>query len=190
MRRARIWTAPEATSIWVEIVQARKHELQQTIQEDTFSFAVALAGNVTLTREQLAEWDNSARAWLRHADRVRSTEQNQVMLILSNVEGLAISPIPSTYRSVMDAWLTALQGMESLLNGTSQGISSGGLVLALSSWHLYPDMIVCIFHSWQIQTPSGADADMNFDIGFRQHVHHSKGSPFSQRDDSDPQSAK
>ena len=152
MRRARVWTAPEATSIWFEIVQARKHELQESIQEETFSFAMALAGNVTLTREQLAEWDNSARAWLRHADRVRSAEQTQVMLILSNVEGLAVSPIPSTYKSVMDAWVTALQGMEALLNGTSQGISSGGLLLALSSWHLYPDMIVCLFHNCEHKT--------------------------------------
>ena len=98
IRRARVWTAPEATSIWFEIVQARKHELQQSVQEETFSFAVALAGDVTLTREQHAEWDNSARACLRDADRVRSTEQTQVMLIR-----LAVSPTHSPYKSVMDA---------------------------------------------------------------------------------------
>lgn len=140
---ARIWTGPEATSIWSEIVQARKNELQHSDQGETFSYATSLAGNVALTRDQLAEWDNSARAWLRHADRIRSRQQTQVMLILSNLMGLSVSSMPSTYRSVIDAWVTALQGMENLVKGTSQGASSGGLLLALSSWHLYPDMIVC-----------------------------------------------
>lgn len=138
---ARIWTGPEATSIWSEIVQARKNELQHSDQGETFSYATTLAGNVALTRDQLAEWDNSARAWLRHADRIRSRQQTQVMLILSNLMGLSVSSMPSTYRSVIDAWVTALQGMENLVKGTSQGASSGGLLLALSSWHLYPDMI-------------------------------------------------
>lgn len=140
---ARIWTGPEATSIWSEIVLERKNELQHSDRGDTFSYAATLAGNVALTRDQLAEWDNSARAWLRHADRVQSKQQTQVMLILSSLDGLAVSSMPSTYRSVIDAWVTALQGMENLLRGTSQGVSSGGLLLALSSWHLYPDMIVC-----------------------------------------------
>lgn len=49
--------------------------------------------------------------------------------------------MPSAYRSVIDAWVTALQGMEKVVKGTSQEASSGGLLLALSSWHLYPDMI-------------------------------------------------
>lgn len=141
---ARIWTGPEAISIWDEIVQARKNELLSSGQGETFSYAATLAGHVALTRDQLSEWDNSARAWLRHADRVRSRQQTQVTLILSNIEGLAVSSMTSTYRSVIDAWVTALQGMENLVNGTSQGVSTGGLLLALSSWHLYPDMIVRI----------------------------------------------
>lgn len=111
-------------------------------QTETFSYSNALAGHVALTRDQLAQWDNSARAWLRHADQTLSKQQTQVKLILSSLDGLAVSSMPSTYRSVTDAWVTALQGMENLIKGTSQGASSGGLLLALSSWHLYPDMIV------------------------------------------------
>ena len=64
------------------------------------------------------------------------------MLFLSSLDGLAVSSMPSRYRSVIDAWVIALQGMENLVKGSSQGASSGGLLLALSSWHLYPDMIV------------------------------------------------
>ena len=144
MQSARVWTGPEAISIWDEIVQARKQELQRSGQSETFSYATTLAGHVAITRDQLAEWDNSARAWLRHADRTRSKQQTQVMLILSNLDGVAVSPMPSTYQSVIDAWVTALHGMENLTKGTSQGASSGGLLLALASWHLYPDMIVSI----------------------------------------------
>ena len=142
MQSARMWTGPEAISIWDEIVQARKQELQSSDVSETFSYATALAGHVALTRDQLAEWDNSARAWLRHADRTRSKQQTQVMLILSNLDGVAVNSMPSTYRSVIDAWVAALQGMENLIKGTSQGVSNGGLLLALASWHLYPDMIV------------------------------------------------
>ena len=141
--RARIWKAPEATAIWSEIVEERKKELQNTEQNEIFSHASSLAGHVALTQDQLAEWDNSARAWLRYADRVRSRQQDQVKIILSSIEGLAVNAMTSTYRSVIDAWLTALSGMDNLLKGSPQGVSNGGLLLALSSWHLYPDIIVC-----------------------------------------------
>ena len=50
--------------------------------------------------------------------------------------------------------------MEALLNDTSQGISSGGLLLALSSWHLHPDMIVCLAHNRELKARSDADADI------------------------------
>ena len=142
-QRARIWKAPEATAIWSEIVEERKKELQNTEQNEIFSYASSLAGHVALTQDQLAEWDNSARAWLRHADRVRSRQQDQVKIILSSIEGLAVNAMTSTYRSVIDAWLTALSGMDNLLKGSPQGVSNGGLLLALSSGHLYPDIIVC-----------------------------------------------
>ena len=105
---------------------------------------MSLAGHVALTQGQLAEWDNSARAWLQHADRVRSRQQDQVKIILSSIEGLAVNAKTTTYRSVIDAWMTALNGMEKLLKGSPQGVSNGGLLLALASWHLYPDIIVCV----------------------------------------------
>ena len=70
-----MWTAAEATSIWVEIVEARKDELLQIEGNDTINLPTMLAAQVVLDREQLAEWDNSARAWLRCADEGMKKEQ-------------------------------------------------------------------------------------------------------------------
>lgn len=97
-----------------------------------------------LTREQLAEWDNSARAWLRHADHVKKKQQIQAMLICSNLD-LPVNAKPETYSNVTSGWKNALSGMESLLRGLSQNVTDGGLLLALSSWHLYPDLIVSFY---------------------------------------------
>ena len=141
--RARIWTAAEATSIWSEIVDERKRQLQSPENESIFSYASVLAGQVILTRDQLAEWDNSARAWLRNADKAKNLQQTQVILILNNLS-LAVSSKPSTYESVVSAWVTALRGMEHLLSGVSQNAQEGGLLLALTCWHLYPNIIVSL----------------------------------------------
>jgi hypothetical protein len=58
---ARIWNGPEATAIWTELVNTRKGILQRRLEGDTFKIDEVSAARIQLTRDQLAEWDASAR---------------------------------------------------------------------------------------------------------------------------------
>jgi hypothetical protein len=113
--------------------------------EKSASLPVLLAGQCVITREQLAEWDNSARSWLRRAEQVMKKQQKQVLLICSNIN-LPVNARPNTYDNVMEGWKTSLRAMDNLLSGQSQMVYDGGLLLALTSWHLYPDMIVSYYY--------------------------------------------
>ncbi|KLJ09189.1 hypothetical protein EMPG_15382 [Blastomyces silverae] len=136
---ARVWSAPEAISIWSELVAERKKALGTVNHAEPLGYGDLLASHVQISREQLAEWDNSARAWLRRADQAKKIEQTQVKLILDNIT-VCVNAKPTTYASTIDAWRSALVGMERLVKGESQNANDGGLLLALSSWHLYPDI--------------------------------------------------
>ncbi|KAF2456673.1 hypothetical protein BDY21DRAFT_386143 [Lineolata rhizophorae] len=117
---ARMWTGPEATSIWAELVEERKRELSNMDPAELLHLPTLAAAQVTVSREQLSEWDNSARAWLRTADEAKR----------------------NTYKSVMDAWKLALTSMENIVSGIPQSVRNGSLLLGLASWHLFPDMNV------------------------------------------------
>ncbi|PGG96931.1 hypothetical protein GX51_07579 [Blastomyces parvus] len=136
---ARVWSAPEAISIWSELVAERKRALGTVNHAEPLGYGDLLASHVQISREQLAEWDNSARAWLRRADQAKKIEQTQVKLILDNIT-VCVNAKPTTYASTIDAWRSALVGMERLVKGESQNANDGGFLLALSSWHLYPDI--------------------------------------------------
>lgn len=113
--------------------------------------ATILASQVSLTRDQLAEWDNSARAWLGFADRAQNVQQTKLKLVIDDMQQ-PIAPKSTLYESVIEAWTVALRGMEELLKGASQGVSHSGLILALSSWHIYPDLSVRTFHGSSLGT--------------------------------------
>lgn len=136
---ARFWTAQEATSIWVELVETQRQVLLQ--RQGDFDFPEILAMQGTLSREQLAEWDASTRAWLRTADFVKAKEQTQLRLILENVT-TQVNNKPGTYESVMDAWISAMTTIDKLVAGIPQSVHNGSVLLGLSAWHLYPDMLV------------------------------------------------
>ncbi|KAL8908993.1 MAG: hypothetical protein Q9171_005223 [Xanthocarpia ochracea] len=139
---ARIWDAPEATSIWVEIIKRRKEEVLADFNETDFAHLATLsAARQDLPRAQIAEWDNSARAWLQVADSVKKKQQTQLMLILDNVQ-VPVNGKNDTYDSVMEAWCNSLDQMEALVQGVSQQARNGDILLALSSWHLFPDLTV------------------------------------------------
>lgn len=59
---ARVWSSPEAVSIWSEIIAARKSVLQARVQEREFHIGMITACQIDIDREKLAEWDASARS--------------------------------------------------------------------------------------------------------------------------------
>ena len=139
---ARIWEGPEATSIWVEIVKCRKQKIVSDFEKnDIAGLATLAASRQDVTRTQLREWDASARAWLRAADMVKERQQKQLMLIIDNLR-IPVNRKSDTYQSVLSAWTDSLTKMEGLIQGISQKAQSGDILLALSAWHLFPDMMI------------------------------------------------
>ena len=71
---ARLFDASESTSVWFELVKDRRRDVAakfENNEELPFS-ALSAATQADISREQLAEWDASARAWLRTADTTNS----------------------------------------------------------------------------------------------------------------------
>ena len=139
---ARIWEGPEATSIWVEITESRKKEIRDDFEQNNIGdMATLSAAQQDLARSQISEWDASARAWLRVADAKKCRQQKQLMLILENVQS-SVNNKTETYSSVISAWKNALLQMEALISGISQEAQGGDIILGLSAWHLFPDLMV------------------------------------------------
>ena len=63
------------------------------------------------------------------------------MLILNNAE-LPVSTHSHLLENVRRAWKSAMIAIDYLMKGVPQSVEDGAVLLRLSSWHLYPDMIV------------------------------------------------
>ncbi|KAI2462746.1 hypothetical protein F4781DRAFT_184384 [Annulohypoxylon bovei var. microspora] len=138
---ARIWEPAEATSIWVEIISRQKKELKLKLDEEgELNCDVLYVVNEEFLRSDLRDWDASVRAWMCVADSVMAKQQTQARLIVDNLS-LPVNAKPDTYESVMGAWSSAMVQMERLLNGVPLQAHSGDVLLALLSWHIYPDML-------------------------------------------------
>ena len=135
---ARIWSATEATSLWVELVEHRRHEIATECSNDE---SALFAAQQDISRSQLSDWDASARAWLWTADGAKSVQQTQLMLVVNNLQ-LPVSNNINVYQSVIESSRIALLSMEKLLTGQPQRAQNGAFLLGLSSWHLYPEMVV------------------------------------------------
>ncbi|TRX90100.1 hypothetical protein FHL15_009019 [Xylaria flabelliformis] len=139
---ARIWSAPEAISIWVELVERRKQQVATYFQDRNVSdLATLTAARQDISRQQLSTWDASARSWLRTADKSKQLQQTQMMIILKNIR-IQVNTNKDTFDSVVEALTTALTAMDRLVQGIPQRITNGATLLAISSWHIYPDMCV------------------------------------------------
>lgn len=139
---ARAWDTKEAISIWVELVDRRRIEIEEMAKGNhVVSEATRMSVNHDISREDLAQWDASARAWLQSADQAKVKEQTQLMLIVKNLS-LPFNGGISTYRKVIDAWRQSMSRLEDLLCGRPQQISNRAIMLAFSAWHLYPDLVV------------------------------------------------
>jgi hypothetical protein len=134
--------AKVSTAVWVELVHERQKEVERSVGSgEVVSASSVMAARQTISREQLALFDAGARAWLNSADEAKMSEQKRLMLILKNIPAW-VSTGTSTYSKVIDAWTKAMKGLEDLLNGMPQEILEGAILLALSAWHLYPDLVV------------------------------------------------
>jgi len=141
---ARMFTGPEAISVWVELVQKQKEKILGKNGQILYSHehqAELVAAQQEISRSDLANWDASARAWLQSADEAKAVQHKQTMLILDNAS-VPVNNEPDTYTSVMKAWTGALEAMGNLINGMPQRVQDGAALLAISSWHMYPDMVV------------------------------------------------
>ncbi|KAK5064650.1 hypothetical protein LTR84_000484 [Exophiala bonariae] len=134
--------AHEATSIWVEIIAARKEEVERKlVEEGEVEQELLAAAAQMFLRSDLADWDASARAWLRVADSAMAKRQTQLRLILDNLR-LPVNTSRKTYGNVVQAWTSAMVQMEKLLDGVPLlRLQSGDICLGMSSWHLYPNMV-------------------------------------------------
>ena len=139
---ARIWSGPEATSLWVELVDRRRREIQDSCTDVSMShFMLIRAAQQEITRSNLADWDASTRAWLQTADDVRQLQQTQLMLIINNLQ-MPVSSNMAVYQSVIQSVNVAFSSMENLFNGAAQRVQHAAFLLGLSAWHIYPDMLV------------------------------------------------
>ncbi|KAI0503274.1 hypothetical protein F5B22DRAFT_555619 [Xylaria bambusicola] len=138
---ARMWSRSEAIAIWAELVAERKKELEQTDEADPQYQMARNDSRIDITRDQLAQWDSSARAWLQSADEAMKIKQTQLMLILNNIN-LPVNTKPKLYRNVLQAWTTAMMAADNLIRGVPQSVEYGAILLGISSWHIYPDMLV------------------------------------------------
>ncbi|PVH72456.1 hypothetical protein DL98DRAFT_553136 [Cadophora sp. DSE1049] len=125
---ARVWSGPEAVSIWSELVAARKAHLEERLKEDQFHMGLLMASRIDVGLEKLGEWDASARAWLSAADKAKLLQQKQLMLVIDNI-GIQIRAFPRLYDSVLNVWIKALETMEKLVSGIAQSVESPEILL-------------------------------------------------------------
>ncbi|KAJ8110207.1 hypothetical protein ONZ43_g5931 [Nemania bipapillata] len=139
---ARTFTVEHATSIWVELVEKHRESLESALRDDLFpDVAVQVALSQEVRREDLSTWDASARAWLQSADEAKIFQHKQMNIIITD-SAVPANAEQGVYKSVIAAWVEALKAMENLVHGVPQKVQDGAALLAISAWHLYPDMIV------------------------------------------------
>jgi len=141
---ARMFSGPEAISVWVELVQKQKEKITRGRENHLYSaehLPAALAAEQEISRSDLARWDASARAWLQSADQAKAVNHKQTMLILNNAN-IPVNSEDDMYLSVTKAWTASLEAMNNLVKGMPQRVQDGAALLALSSWHMYLNMVV------------------------------------------------
>lgn len=129
-----------AISIWSELVDKRRAEIATRVQnEEPVQFALAAAAaQAEIPRQQLAEWDSSARSWLQTADSVKTQEKKQYDQILDKID-ITANPSKDLYENVTGVWKTATEAMNNLVLGFPQEVQDGATVIGLKAWHLFPD---------------------------------------------------
>ncbi|PKX93539.1 uncharacterized protein P174DRAFT_420140 [Aspergillus novofumigatus IBT 16806] len=82
-----------------------------------------------------------ARAWLCAADKIKAGHQNRFLLAIDRLD-MRVAGRSHAYNSVIEAWKETPEGLELLVNDSSQELRSVNLLLGLPALHLYPDLNV------------------------------------------------
>ncbi|KAL7913895.1 hypothetical protein GGI35DRAFT_438893 [Trichoderma velutinum] len=136
------WDAKTATSIWAELIEQRKRNIWTQTEENKIVHPHSLAAaKQDISRSELANWDASVRSWLRRANLAMGLQHIQLKLIMDNIK-IPYSTAGSTFEKVTVAWIRSMEVVERLLNNLPQEVSDRAILLAIHSWHLYPDMLV------------------------------------------------
>ncbi|KAJ4311199.1 hypothetical protein N0V84_010561 [Fusarium piperis] len=140
---ARAWDAKKATSIWAELVHERVAHVQAQIDMNkVVNPHTEMAIRQNISRADLARWDASARAWLRRADQSMVRYHDQFQLIMKNVKTPFVDP-GSTFEKVTRGWIRSMKVLDDLLQNVPQEVPDRAVLMAISAWHLYPDLLVC-----------------------------------------------
>lgn len=139
---ARAWQHKHAVSIWVELIEERKKAIRAGFDRNEAVSEASLVSTLQeISRDDIAHWDSSARAWLRSADQAKSWQMKQLELVTKEIN-LPFCPGTSPFHEVISTWTRAMLGIEDLLSGLPQEISDASILLAFSAWHLFPDLLV------------------------------------------------
>lgn len=140
---AEAFTGSQSVALWYQLIERRKAEIEATTKDATSieDMAKAFACKQEFSRDELASWDNSARSWVQTANK-KTKEQRSRALLYTDKTGLAVNKNSDPYHSVMIAWKDAMSSMNSLIMGVPQKVRNGAILLAIRSWHLYPDLCV------------------------------------------------
>lgn len=139
---ARAWDAKEATAIWVELVHERKRQVQAQFEKHSIVNPYThMAAMQDSNRPDLARWDASARSWLRRADQCTVFQHTQFKLVIDNIR-LPFLDSGTTFDKVTQAWIRSMEVLETLLGNEPQVAFDRSVLLAISSWHLYPNLLV------------------------------------------------
>ncbi|GAP91955.1 hypothetical protein SAMD00023353_5700630 [Rosellinia necatrix] len=141
---ARAFDRKTATSIWSEVVQERKKQVTRLVEDGKMVHPhTYVASKQAISRAELSNWDTSARAWLRRADESKAWEKHQFALIAENIN-LPYTSLGTTYSKVIATWIGSMKVLNNLLGNLPQQASDRAVLLAISSWHLHPNLLV--FH--------------------------------------------
>lgn len=139
---ARAWDAKQATAIWVELVHERKLQVQAKLEQNSIVNPYThVAAMQDFNRDDLARWDASARSWLRRADQCTVFQHTQFKLVIDNIR-LPFLDSGTTFDKVTRAWIRSMEVLETLLGNEPQVAFDRSVLLAISSWHLYPNLLV------------------------------------------------
>ncbi|KAI1408435.1 hypothetical protein F5Y13DRAFT_204797 [Hypoxylon sp. FL1857] len=138
---ARMFSSAEATAIWAQLVDCRLAEIKRESNNSQVQGLAALFAaeqGSQITRDDLALWDASARAWVDAANQVKKFQDTQLKLIIKNIP--SIQNTGTTYSSIIENWIVAMTTIHKLIQGVPQEVTNSSVLLGLMSWHIYPDL--------------------------------------------------